>query len=259
MLLDDGIPIGLLSRIEDASLNASAPPGQRLLDGWLIRLSPGKAKRARSINAIAAGRLPLAERLALARAAFEAAGLPLIIRITPFSPEGLDASLAEQGFRRFDDTRVMVHPALQEVKVPALPEGCSVEPLPVVQFAELVGELRGSPKEQRLAQAERMAQLPVPCHGYVLRWQGDIVACGQMTSEADLVGLYDVFTRPGCRGRGFASALCEQLIAKACTSGARTGYLQVDSDNLPARAVYRRLGFRDADAYHYRTDDPSAK
>ena len=45
----------LLSRIEDAGLNASAPPQQRWLDGWLLRFSPGKAKRARCVNAVAAG------------------------------------------------------------------------------------------------------------------------------------------------------------------------------------------------------------
>ena len=55
----------LLSRVEDASLNASAPPQQRWLDGWLVRYSPGKARRARSINAVATGRLPLTQKLAL--------------------------------------------------------------------------------------------------------------------------------------------------------------------------------------------------
>ncbi len=43
----------LLSRVEDAGLNASAPPQQRWIDGWLLRFSPGKAKRARCINAVA--------------------------------------------------------------------------------------------------------------------------------------------------------------------------------------------------------------
>ena len=57
----------LLSRVEDAGLNASAPPQQRWLDGWLVRFSPGKAKRARCVNAVAAGRLPLDEKLARAR------------------------------------------------------------------------------------------------------------------------------------------------------------------------------------------------
>ena len=43
----------LLSRIEDAALNASAPPQQRWVDGWLLRYSPGRAKRARCVNAVA--------------------------------------------------------------------------------------------------------------------------------------------------------------------------------------------------------------
>ena len=84
--------IDLLSRIEDAGLNASAPPQQRWLDGWLVRLSPGKARRARCINALALGRLTLAEKLALAHQAFAEAGLPLLVRSTRFTqPASLDA------------------------------------------------------------------------------------------------------------------------------------------------------------------------
>ena len=60
----------LARRIEDAGLNASAPPQQAFVDGWLLRLSPGKAKRARCINALAQGHLPLSAMLARCRAAF---------------------------------------------------------------------------------------------------------------------------------------------------------------------------------------------
>ena len=65
----------LLARIEAASLNASAPPQQRWLDGWLVRTSPGKAQRARSINPVEVGRMPLAKKLALASEDFRDAGL----------------------------------------------------------------------------------------------------------------------------------------------------------------------------------------
>src|SRR5689334_4346779 len=107
--LNPAFPVQLLSRIEDAGLNASAPPQQRWLDGWLVRFSPGKAKRARCINAVADGRSPLPERLAACERVFVDAQLPLIVRVTPFSqPPGLDSHLADQGLRRFDDTRVMV-------------------------------------------------------------------------------------------------------------------------------------------------------
>src|SRR5258705_13904005 len=84
----------LLSRIEDAGLNASAPPQQRWIDGWLVRFSPGKAKRARCVNAVAEGRSSVQHRLRECEAVFDQARLPLIVRITPFSlPVGLDAAL----------------------------------------------------------------------------------------------------------------------------------------------------------------------
>lgn len=260
-LMRADLPLALVSRIEDAGLNASAPPQQRWLDGWLLRLSPGKAKRARCINAVAEGRLPLAERLDLAAAAYREAGLPMFVRITPFTrPADLDAVLALGGYHAVDDTRVMVAPdgAARPVPVPA---GLRLERLGAADFAEVVGLLRGSAPAQRLAHAERLALSPVPYEGWVLRRQADgaVAACGQFAREADLVGLYDVFTAPAHRGHGLAHCLCSQLLARAYALGARVAYLQTEGDNVAARAVYRRLGFADAFAYHYRTPDPAAR
>jgi GNAT superfamily N-acetyltransferase len=251
----------LLSRIEDAGLNASAPPQQRWLDGWLLRFSPGKAKRARCINAVAPGRLPLADKLALAMPVFEEAGLPLIFRVTPFSmPEGLDAELAARGFTVLDDTRVMVCPQLPVTTAPVLPAGLQFVTLGSVDYADAVGELRGSPAAQRAAHAERLAHSPVRYQGYALQDESDgrVLACGQFAIEAELVGLYDVFTRESERGRGLASSLCRHLLVLAAGQGARVAYLQVEGDNLDARHIYQRLGFADAYAYHYRAVPASA-
>jgi hypothetical protein len=94
------IPLPLARRVEDAGLNASAPPQQRWLDGWLVRFSPGKAKRARCVNAVAAGSLPIAQKLALCQAVFDDARLPLIVRVTPMScPDKLDAWRHQAGAR----------------------------------------------------------------------------------------------------------------------------------------------------------------
>lgn len=258
--LNPDFPVNLLSRVEDAGLNASAPPQQRWLDGWLLRLSPGKAKRARCINAVAQGRLPIDERLTHARRAFAAAGLPLIVRITPFTqPDDLDKRLAAQGFRLLDDTRVMVCPTLSDVQSTPLPEGCRIEPLGPVDFAEQVGALRGSPALQRLAHAERLANSPVPYHGFALFRGEQVLACGQYAIEDELVGLYDVFTAEASRGQGHAQTLCRAILVRALQQGAQTAYLQVEGDNAPARAIYHRLGFADGYAYHYRTDDPEVR
>ncbi len=243
-----------LSRVEDAGLNASAPPQQLWVDGWLVRLSPGKAKRARCINAVAAGRMPVADRLRRCEAFYRAAGLPPMVRITPFSlPSGLDAQLAGLGYRRIDDTRVMVLADLAAVPPAEWPADARLTWPDPATFAEQVGSLRGSPPEQRRAHAERLAAAPLPCTPLTVHGGGDeLLACGQFTLEQELVGLYDVHTAASARGRGFATALCRRLLHEARQRGARQAYLQVDADNDAARSIYTRLGFRDAYAYHYR-------
>ncbi|WP_326534372.1 GNAT family N-acetyltransferase [Pseudorhodoferax sp.] len=258
-----GLDADALSRIEDAGLNASAPPQQLWLDGWLLRLSPGKAKRARCINAVAAGRLPVAQKLAQAAQAYREAGLPLVVRITPFSqPADLDPQLAALGLHRFDDTRVMVRtlgpPQADTVSRPPWPDGCRLETADASRYAEAVGALRGSPAAQRLAHAERLALSPVPYQGWLLCRGTEVLACGQGAREGDRVGLYDVFTAPAARNQGLAQALCTEILRRAAHDGARTAYLQVDAANTAARAAYRRLGFVDGYAYHYRSPDPAA-
>lgn len=251
--LDPRIDPGLLSRVEDAGLNASAPPQQRWVDGWLLRLSPGKAKRARCINAVAAGRLPVLDKLARAEAAYRQAGLPLFVRVTPFTqPSDLDALLAERGYPVVDDTRVMVCADLPELDPAPMPPRCKWQALDATAFAQKIGELRGSPLSQRQAQAERLQSSPVPYQAVALVRDSRVLACGQFAIEDDLVGLYDVFTAPPARGHGLATLLCRHLLAEARQRGARHAYLQVEADNAPARAVYHRLGFVDGYAYHYR-------
>lgn len=249
-----------LARIEEAGLNAAAPPQQRVLGGWVLRLSPGKAKRARCVNALAVGELPLDDLLARAEAAFAQAGLPFIVRITPFTqPATLDATLAARGLQRFDDARVMVRPRLDGPVLVAqpLPDGAVFEAPGHEAFAEAVGRLRGLPPAQRQAHAERLQASTVPYTGVLLQRGGELLACGQMAIEADRVGLYDIFTAPGHRGQGLAAALCTHLLGLARTQGARCAYLQVEADNRVAQRLYARLGFADAYGYHYRCAMPT--
>jgi ribosomal protein S18 acetylase RimI-like enzyme len=252
----------VLSHIEDASLNASAPTQQRWIDGWLVRTCAGKAKRARSVQPVADGRLPLAQRIALAAAVYGEAGLPMIVRVTPFTrPAGLDEALAARGWDRQDDTRVMVCADMRSfADMPARPPepGVTLRRLENEPFAHAVGALRGSSPAQCVAHAQRLMQAPVRFEAWALAdHQGQVLCCGQIVREADLVGLFDVFTAAHARGCGWARWLCTRLLQQAHADGAQRAYLQVDADNSAARAVYRRLGFADAYAYHYRLAPPS--
>jgi GNAT superfamily N-acetyltransferase len=246
----------LLSRVEDAGLNASAPPQQRWVDGWLLRFSPGKAKRARCINAVASGRLELEQKLALCQAVFDDAKLPLVVRITPFSqPALLDRWLMELRMHAIDDTRVMICTELSAIEPEDWPDGLSLQRVGHSAFAQTVGQLRGSPIAQQQAHAQRLELSPVPFEGWLVKrtLDGAPLACGQVAVEADMVGLYDVYTAESERSRGLSTRLCAHLLSRAHRAGARVAYLQVDAANHAARAVYHRLRFADGYAYHYRT------
>lgn len=256
-VLDDA----LLSRVEDACIEASAPLQQRWLDGWLVRTSPGKARRSRCIHAFEEGAEPLDAKLRQAAALYEAAGLTPVFRLTPFSrPADLDEQLAQRRFCRLDDTWVMVCTRLPtEVAMPP-PAGLCWQPIAVEAFAEAVGSLRLSPASQRKAHADRLRTSSIPHTGGILSRAADgrVMACGQTARAADLVGLYDVYTAEDARGSGLASWLCTHLLVEAAAAGARFAYLQVQADNAPARRIYRRLGFVDGYGYHYREAPPPA-
>jgi ribosomal protein S18 acetylase RimI-like enzyme len=252
-------PAELLLRVEEASINASAPREQLWIDGWLVRFSAGKAKRARCIQAVAPGRLPLEQRFQRCLAVYAGAGLRPYVRITPFSqPSELDAWLAGGGLERIDETRVMVAalpspPGLGEDAVHS-DHAIRFQATAAADFAEWIGVQRGSTASERRAHAVRLQHAPVRHHAtLVVDRSGTVVAGGQVAIEDELAGLYDVFTVADARNRGWAQRLCGHLLSQAASQGARIAYLQVEAVNDAARRLYSRLGFADAYAYHYRT------
>jgi chromosome partitioning protein len=256
--MNPAFPEALLARIEDAGINASAPREQLWIDGWLVRFSPGKAKRARCVQAVAAGRLPLDERIARCLAVFAAAGCRAFFRITPFSrPKASTTRSPRAAWLRIDDTRVMVASLREDGPRSAQTtraDGLAFRAVDGDAFADWVGEQRGSSAEARAAHAERIGQSPVPHRALVaIDRTGRTVAGGQVVVEGELAGLYDIFSVEAARGRGVARALCRQLLRLGVTAGARDAYLQVEASNAPARRVYERLGFADGYAYHYRS------
>jgi N-acetylglutamate synthase len=235
-------------RLEELGLNSSAPPGQLLYDGWLLRLLPGKAKRARSVNAVYASTMELETKIAYCERLYRCASLPAIFRMTPFSqPDGLDAKLDKRGYGRFDDT------AVESAVIDAahLRES-PVEAMNLPEWVDAVGALRGSPHEHRVSHLARLKGMPLAMRAVCLRDAGQIVATGLTMVEDDSAGLFDIITRPDARQQGHARRIVQGLLRHGWDLGARNAYLQVQADNVAARRLYAQFGFAERYTYWYR-------
>ena len=239
------------ARIEDAALAVAQPRQQSFYDGWLLRYSPGKAKRARSVNAIGAGVLPLAEKFAHCVDFYAQERLPCLFRITPFSqPASLDRELSVAGFGAYQDTRVMKL-ALSEVSTVARTQSAA-QIVDVEQFTAAFGTLHGLNAAKMEAERERYARSTFN-GAYVAQFDRDTpIACGSVAIDGTLAGIFGMVTAESYRGRGIATALVARLLNHARTAGAQTAYLQVEVENTPARCTYSKFGFEDCYAYWYR-------
>lgn len=70
------------------------------------------------------------------------------------------------------------------------------------------------------------------------------------------LGYAALWTRPGYRRQGLATAVLGRLGHWAARRGARYAYLQVAAANADARAAYARLGFRRHHGYRYLAPPP---
>ena len=241
-----------LLRIEEAGLNALQTQRQLFYDGWLLRISPGKAKRGRSVNAYFASTLPVQDKIDHCEALYASYGLPMLFRITPFDhPPELDQALAARGYVVFQPTLVQRTALAASVKAA---EGSEIEIVapPITDFVDEVAALRRSTSEQRAAHLERLAATPLTMRVLLARQGGRTVACGQVALDRGLAGIYDMVTDEAVRGHGVATRLVSALLTWAQQQGASHAFLQVDADNAPALAVYRKFGFATVYTYHYR-------
>ena len=235
-------------RIEELSLNSSAPPGQLFYDGWVLRLARGKAKRARSVNAVYPASAPLDEKIAYCERLYRAAALPAIFRITPFSqPDDLDGELDRRGYLRFETTAVEVA-AIDRGKLDE-PEA---QPMELSSWVEAVGRMRASPIAHRSAHLARLQGMPLILRAVAIKSQGDVLAAGLTVIEDDCAGLFDIITADEARRQGHAKRVVASLLRIAWELGARHAYLQVKDDNVAARRLYRQFGFAESYLYWYR-------
>jgi ribosomal protein S18 acetylase RimI-like enzyme len=169
--------------------------------------------------------------------------------LTPFSDEPLDAYLEEHGYQHVEPTDVLSMPLGAPSKYSGLLQEVDLDGW-VQEYAALSGRPTSTiPLLRSILQA-----CGQPCfRGAVSAGETfKPVAFGLAVLDQDLVGLFDLVTAEQHRRRGYGAALAAGLLEWGVARGARMAYLQVVRTNVPARELYRKLGFTLVYTYWYR-------
>jgi ribosomal protein S18 acetylase RimI-like enzyme len=242
-----------LRRLEEIGLNAYGPANPRLFDGWLLGFQHGKSKRVRSVNPFFGSSLPLPMKIETCRRLYDAAGLPCIVRLTPFAqPPELEDWLITQGYERFDDTLVMTLDLADFRAGPRERRVASCTKLDLYEWTVATQAVRGLSDDQVRRALDRQDTLHLPGCGMVVAQRGMMIAWGMAQVEDRWAGLYNIETAERHRRAGYGRRMVEALLGWAREAGADRAYLQVTAANAPAIALYRSLGFAEAYRYWYR-------
>ncbi|MEU5443986.1 GNAT family N-acetyltransferase [Streptomyces griseofuscus] len=225
------------------------PVESERLGEWELRAAAGYTRRANSVLPLGDPGCPLDAALAAVRRWYGERGLPAYVQ-TATGAEGtqelLGAELERRGWVREVSAEVWIgalapladRPAgadvvlareadeawlaryqrkgVSEVALRVLSAG------PSVWFATVPGEPGGAP-----------------------------AAIGRCVVDGRWAGFAAVEVDPGRRRQGLATDVMAALARRALAEGASAGWLQVESDNAPARALYTVLGFSRHHAYHH--------
>ena len=226
------------------------------LGGWWLRFNHGVTNRASSVwPGPGAGALPLEARVAEAESFYAARGAAACFQLSPAAePPELDAVLAARGYGIPDPPVSVEIAAVEPLAERAAPDGvgavCADELSE--EWFELSGRrgrFRGAEVDVYRALLGRLAGRS----GFALaRVNGEAVAVGLGVAAPPWAGVFSMLTLPAQRGRGLGAAVLGAIARWARARGAGRLYLQVESDNGPARRLYARAGFVPRYAYHYR-------
>ena len=214
-------------------------------DGWLLRHTPSLTRR-RSNSALPVG--GAGPDPALVEDFYARRGARALVQVSPTEAwTSLDAALAARGWSSegptdvlaADSATVLARTTPGDVALTARPDAdwvaawaaCEARPDADVHAREVLGRIE-------------------PATAYAIA--GDGLGVGLAVCERGWAGLFCVATAMSARRRGIARTVVHALTGWAAGRGAQRIYLQVESGNTAAHALYAGAGFGRSHGYHYR-------
>lgn len=245
-----------IKTIEDLSLNAWPSFQMQVYDGWIMRYSGFYTHRTNCVEQIGASILPLDEKIPYCERIYRRWDTPCIFKISPVTDPALDGLLSARGY----EIEHRVYNMTADIsRLPASFENETPLPLTVEtrvsrEWIDGLFALKGTTNALHKRIVPGMyAAIPMDEAAVsVCLPDGSCGATGLGILDRDYIGVYAIHVREDLRRKGLAGAIVKRILAEGRRRGATRAYLQVVADNMPARNLYRKLGFTDAYADWFR-------
>lgn len=245
-----------IAALELAAAQTWRAPDEARLGEWLLRAADGFTSRANSVLTIGDPGLPLPDAIDQVVDWYRIRGLPAQVAVAypADQPDGhpVDEFLVGRGWTVRGSALVMTVP-LSEIA--GLPDPGETVPV----------EMLGEPDDGWLDCYRWHEELPPPVSRQVFvsaPWQafgairaaGETISIGRVAMAQGWAGLTAIRVDPEHRRQGLAQTMTVALAKTAASRGADGLYLQVETGNAAARALYERMGFTCHHAYHFRLE-----
>jgi GNAT superfamily N-acetyltransferase len=244
------VPVRGAARISPADLqrvmSASWPAVDTYeLGGWQLRAAEGFTRRANSVLGLEDPGMPLEKALGEVADWYAERSLPVCFQVVKGSP--LDLGLAAAGWRAEAETIIRTAPL---AAVRDRLDGIGTDGV----------EVTGAPTDTWLRRYHRVTEISDTVRSVISGPSGTLfadiaggTAIGRGAVAGRFVGFSAVEVAPEQRRKGLARRVMRALTDEALAKGVTVAWLQVESDNEPAKALYDELGFTDHHRYHYRS------
>ncbi|MET8406946.1 GNAT family N-acetyltransferase [Streptomyces sp. NPDC005195] len=241
-------PAASYEELARVAARAWRPVESERLGDWELRAASGFTRRANSVLPLGEPGVPLDEALTLVRDWYAARGLPARVQTATGAEgtqEALCAELEARGWTREVTAGLWIGP-LAPLADRAAPDVVLSRTADAAWLGRYQRKGLGDIALKVLGGGPSVWFATVPGAA------GEApAAIGRCVVDGRWAGFAAVEVDPAHRRRGLATTVMAALAGRALEEGASAAWLQVESDNTGARALYTGLGFAPHHAYHH--------
>jgi hypothetical protein len=237
--------------IEELTINAWPSLQTILLDGWIIRMAGGYTKRANSVNPIYNFENDLDKKINYCENIYKNNNLPIIFKIIDCDEHKvIDNKLEKLNYSKIDLTSVQIYDEIGQINSKMTN---NIDKKFTDDWKNCFYQCNNIKNLQTKETIENMLKnIRNDIISVYKTENGTFSGCGYGVIENGFVGLFDIIIKEEFRGRGYGREIVETILARAKETGVNKAYLAVVNNNLIAKKLYGKIGFKETYKYWYR-------